>query len=102
MSFDDKLKEESLLAFGKLTYETSTSPFGEAIAAFQEYIGLYPNSPRIEEAYNYLVSAFTELRNYQAALSALDRIKNRDPRLEAAFSEGCFLQGTGAFQQHAD
>lgn len=97
MSFDDKLKEESLLAFGKLTYETSTSPFGEAIAAFQEYIELYPNSPRIEEAYNYLVSAFTELRNYQAALSALDRIKNRDPRLEAAFQRVAFYRGLELF-----
>lgn len=98
MNFDAKLKEESLLSYAKLTYETSTSPFGEAIAAFQEYIDLYPNSPRIEEAYNYLVATFTEVRNYQAALSALDRIRNKDSRLEAAYQRVAFFRGLELFK----
>ena len=38
----------------KLSY----SPFGEAIAAFQEYIDLYPGSERIQEVYEYLVGNF--------------------------------------------
>ncbi|MFZ2339245.1 MAG: tetratricopeptide repeat protein [Bacteroidales bacterium] len=98
MNFDEKLKEESLLSYAKLTYETSTSPFGEAIAAFQEYIDLYPNSPKIEEAYNYLVATFTEVRNYQAALSALDRIRNKDRRLEAAYQRVAFYRGLELFK----
>ncbi len=98
MNFDEKLKEESLLSYAKLTYETSTSPFGEAIAAFQEYIDLYPNSPKIEEAYNYLVATFTEVRNYQAALSALDRIRNKDGRLEAAYQRVAFYRGLELFK----
>jgi tetratricopeptide (TPR) repeat protein len=44
MNFDKKIKEESLYNFAKLTYETAYAPFGEAIAAFQEYIDLYPGS----------------------------------------------------------
>lgn len=98
MDFDDKLKEESLLSYGKLTYETSSSPFGEAIAAFQEYIDLYPNSPKVEEAYNYLVATFTEVRNYQAALSALDRIRNKDRRLESAYQRVAFYRGLELFK----
>ncbi|MBN2667088.1 MAG: tetratricopeptide repeat protein [Bacteroidales bacterium] len=98
MDFDAKLKEESLLSYAKLTYETSTSPFGEAIAAFQEYIDLYPNSPNVEEAYNYLVATFTEVRNYQAALSALDRIRNKDSRLEAAYQRVAFFRGLELFK----
>ena len=98
MNFDEKLKEESLLSYAKLTYETSTSPFGEAIAAFQEYIDLYPNSPKVEEAYNYLVATFTEVRNYQAALSALDRIRNKDSRLEAAYQRVAFYRGLELFK----
>ena len=50
MNFDKKIKEESLFNYAKLTYELSYSPFGEAIAAFQEYIDLYPGSERIQEA----------------------------------------------------
>jgi TolA-binding protein len=98
MDFDKKLKEESLFNFAKLTYETTSSPFGEAISAFQEYIELYPGSDKIEEAYNYLVSSFTEIRNYQAALSALDKIRNKDSRLEAAYQRVAFFRGLELFK----
>jgi TolA-binding protein len=98
MDFDKKLKEESLFNFAKLTYETSSSPFGETIAAFQEYIELYPGSDKIEEAYNYLVATFTEIRNYQAALSALDKIRNKDSRLEAAYQRVAFFRGLELFK----
>jgi len=98
MNFDRKLKEESLLNFAKLSYETSTSPFGEAIAAFQEYIELYPGSDRIEEAYNYLVATFTEMKNYKAALTALDKIKSKDSRLEAAYQRVAFFRGLELFK----
>jgi TolA-binding protein len=98
MDFDKKLKEESLFNFAKLTYETSSSPFGEAIAAFQEYIDLYPGSDKIEEAYNYLVATFTEIRNYRAALTALDKIRNKDSRLEAAYQRVAFFRGLEMFK----
>jgi len=97
MDFDAKLKEESLFNYAKLTYETSYSPFGEAIAAFQEYIELYPGSDKIGEAYNYLVATFTEIRNYQAALSALEKIKTRDSRLEEAYQRVTFFRGLELF-----
>ncbi len=98
MDFDKKLKEESLFNFAKLTYETTSSPFGEAVAAFQEYIELYPGSDKIEEAYNYLVSTFTEMKNYQAALSALDKIRNKDSRLESAYQRVSFFRGLELFK----
>jgi len=98
LDFDRKLKEESLLNFAKLSYETSTSPFGEAIAAFQEYIELYPGSDNIEEAYNYLVATFTEMKNYKAALTALDKIKSKDSRLEAAYQRVAFFRGLELFK----
>jgi TolA-binding protein len=98
MDFDKKLKEESLFNFAKLTYETTSSPFGEAIAAFQEYIDLYPGSDKVEEAYNYLVATFTEIRNYKAAISALDKIRNKDSRLEAAYQRVSFFRGLEMFK----
>ncbi|HNR42826.1 MAG TPA: tetratricopeptide repeat protein [Bacteroidales bacterium] len=93
MNFDNNLKEDALFNFAKLTYETSSSPFGEAIAAFQEYIELYPASDKIEEAYNYLVATFSEIRNYKAAITALDRIRNKDGRLGEAYQRVAFFRG---------
>ncbi len=98
LSFDKKIQEESLLTYAKLTYDISYSPFGEAIAAFQEYIDLYPGSPRIQEAYNYLVATFTQLKNYKAALAALDKIPNKDPRLQEAYQRVAFFRGLELFK----
>jgi TolA-binding protein len=98
LDFDKSIKEESLFNYAKLTYETSNSPFGEAIAAFQEYIDLYPGSERIGEAYNYLVATFLQIKNYKAALDALDKIRNKDIRLEEAYQRVAFFRGLELFR----
>ncbi|NSW93475.1 MAG: tetratricopeptide repeat protein, partial [Bacteroidales bacterium] len=98
MNYDQGIKEESLFNYAKLTYETSYSPFGEAISAFQEYIDLYPGSARIGEAYNYLISALMQIKNYRAALSALDKIGTRDPRMEEAYQRVAFYRGLELFR----
>ena len=98
LNFDKKIKEESLFNYAKLTYETSYSPFGESIASFQEYIDLFPGSERIQEAYDYLVATFTQLKNYKAALSSLDKIRNKDSRLEEAYQRVSFFRGLELFK----
>ncbi len=98
MDFDKGIKEESLFNYAKLTYETSYSPFGETIAAFQEYIELYPGSPRIQEAYDYLVATYTQLKNYKAALASLDKIQKKDSRLEEAYQRVAFYRGLELFK----
>jgi TolA-binding protein len=97
LNFDKKIKEESLYNFAKLTYETAYAPFGEAIAAFQEYIDLYPGSKRIQEVYDYLVGTFMQIKNYKAALAALDKIGNKDSRLEEAYQKVAFFRGLELF-----
>ncbi|MFO7621982.1 MAG: tetratricopeptide repeat protein [Bacteroidales bacterium] len=98
MDYDQKLKEESLFNYARLTYETSYSPFGEAINAFQQYIDLYPGSDKIEEAYNYLVATFMEVRNYRSALAALDKIRVKNERLEEAYQKVAFFRGLELFR----
>jgi TolA-binding protein len=97
LNFDKKIKEESLYNYAKLTYETAYAPFGEAIAAFQEYIDLYPGSKRIQEVYDYLVGTFMQIKNYKAALAALDKIGNKDSRLEEAYQKVAFFRGLELF-----
>jgi TolA-binding protein len=93
MDWDKNLKEESLFNYAKLMYETSHSPFGEVTRAFEEYIDLYPGSPRIEEVYNYLVATYMQLKNYKAAVASLDKIRNKDQRLEEAYQRVAFYRG---------
>ncbi|TAL74858.1 MAG: tetratricopeptide repeat protein [Bacteroidetes bacterium] len=98
LDYDKKIKEESLFNYAKLTYELAYSPFGEAIASFQEYIDLYPGSERIQEAYDYLVATFMQVKNYKAALASLDKIPNKDSRLEEAYQRVAFFRGLELFK----
>ena len=98
MNFDKRIKEEALFNFAKLAYETSYSPFGEVIKAFQEYIDGYPASERIEEAYNYLVATYMQVKNYKAALASLDKIPGKNSRLEEAYQKVAFFRGLELFK----
>lgn len=98
MDYDRKIKEESLFNFAKLTYETTYSPFGEVIRAFQDYIEQFPGSDNIEEAYEYLVSAYMKMNNYTAAVASLDRITIKDERLEMAYQKVALYRGMELFR----
>jgi TolA-binding protein len=98
LNYDNKLKEQSLFNYAKLTFETSYSPFGEAILAFQEYIDLYPGSDKIEEVYDYLVATYMQMKNYKAALASLDKIRNKDSRMEEAYQRIAFFRGLELFK----
>jgi len=98
LNFDPKIKEDALFNYAKITYETSYSPFGEAIVSFNEYIELYPNSDRIEEVYNYLVSTYLQSKNYKAALASLDKVRNKSSKLEEAYQRVALFRGLELFK----
>lgn len=97
MNYDSNIKEEALFHFAKLSFELSYSPFNEAIQSFQKYIEMYPNSPRIDEAYKYLSHAFLFSRNYKEAIEALENIKHVTPEIEEAYQRSCFHRGIELF-----
>lgn len=96
--FDLDIKEDALFNFAKITYETLYNPFNEAIEAFQLYIQLFPNSPRIDEAYNYLVLAYSNTKNYRQALESLDKITTKDASIRRAYQRVAFYRGIELFQ----
>ena len=98
LTFDRKISEDALFNYAKITYETSYSPFGEAITSFQKYIEQYPGSDRIQEAYNYLVSTYLQAKNYKAAITSLDRVRNKDSKLEEAYQRVAFYRGLELFK----
>ncbi len=104
MSFDPAVQEEALFNFAKLAYENSYAPFGEGIEALHNYISAYPNSKHVSEAYDYLISAYMRLKNYQAALTSLEKITARDERLKTAYQKVAYYRGTEQFRnrQYAD
>jgi TolA-binding protein len=98
MSYDKTIQEEALFNFAKLAYENSYSPFGEGIEALHNYIETYPASDNVTEAYNYLVSAYMRLKNYEAALNSLDKINNKNDQLREAYQRVAYFRGIEQFR----
>ncbi len=97
MDYNLTIQEDALFNYAKVTYELSYSPFNEAIRAFNRYLSLYPASKRTDEAYNFLVSAYLNTRNYKMAMESLEKIKDKDANMEKALQRVAFFRGLELF-----
>jgi TolA-binding protein len=93
MAVDPKVSENALFNYAKLAYEKGYNPYNEAIKSFQQYINEYPNSPNIDEAYEYLSGMYLSTHNYKDALNSLEAIKKRDVRLNKAYQKVTYFRG---------
>lgn len=85
LGHDEVLTEDGHFKYAQLAYELSYNPYDEAIRAFEEYINTYPNSPRKDEAYQYLLSVYMTTKNYQAALESLEKVPHEDLQIKRAY-----------------
>ena len=83
--FDVDISQNSLFNYAKLAYELSYNPYDEAINAFQQFIKKFPDSEDINEAYDFLLKVYLTTKNYDNALASMDKIKNKDPRIQKAY-----------------
>jgi len=97
MNFDETIKEDALFNFAKITFELSYSPFNEAIRALNQYIEEYAHSNRIDEAYEFLMQAYLNTRNYKEALVSLNKIQEKDNRIKSAYQRVAYYRGLELF-----
>ena len=101
LDFNERIKEDALFSYAKLTYELSYSPFNETIKAFDRYIALYPNSQRNTEAYRYLTEVFMVTRNYRDAISSIEKIEVKTSEILRAYQRVTFYRGLELFNNLA-
>jgi TolA-binding protein len=101
MEFDDRIREDALFNYAKLTYELSYSPFNETIKAFDRYITLYPNSERNTAAYQYLVEVFMVTKNYRDAIESIEKIQVRNTAINQAYQRVTYYRGLELFGNSA-
>lgn len=101
LSFDKEIEEEALWSYAKLAYELSYNPYDEAIDAFHRFIDNYPNDPRVDEAYEYLLNVYTTTKNYEAALQSISRIKNKNEKMKKAYQTIAYNRGVELFHNNA-
>ncbi len=95
---DPRITEDALFNYAKLAYELSFDPYNEAIIALRDYMAKYPGSPRHDEAQEFLLDVYLKTRNYEAALTALDAIKDKDIRLKEAYQKLAFDRGAELYE----
>lgn len=97
---DPRVTEDALFNYAKLAYELSFDPYNEAIIALRDYLKAYPDSPRHDEAQQFLLNVFLKTKNYEAALEALDAIKEKDIHLQEVYQELAFNRGVELYEGH--
>jgi len=93
LDFDPVITEDALFNFAKLCYELSFSPFNDAIGSLNMYIKKYPKSPRIDEAYKYLVNVYLSTKNYKEAMNSIESMKSLNDEMKTAYQKIAFMRG---------
>lgn len=87
MSFDSEIREDALFNYGKLQFELGGGQFNEAINVLTNYIESYPKSERVAEAREYLVAAYYNSKNYDAAYTAIKQMRDPDNNVKSALQK---------------
>jgi len=94
---DDAIAQDALFNYAKLSFELALDPYNEAILSFQKYIDEYPRSPRVDEAYRYLIDIYLTTRNYKDALASIEKVQINTPRLRSAYQRIAYFRGVELF-----
>ncbi len=97
LDFDKFISEDALFNYAKLCYELSFSPFNEAISALNNYIIKYPDSPRLDECYKYLVSVYLSTKNYKEAMASIESMRALNEDMKAAYQKIAFMRGLQSY-----
>ena len=97
MTFSPQIQEDALFNYAKLTYELSYAPFNEAIRNFETYLEMFPNSPRRDEIFDYLVKVYLTSKNYKEALASMNRIKASNRAMDNALQRTTYYYAMELF-----
>ena len=94
---DPVITQEALFIVAKLSHELSIDSYNEALTSFQRYINQYPNSPRVNEAYQHLASIYLSTRNFRDALDYIERTPINTPEMRRAYQRIAYYRGVELF-----
>ncbi|SMO65648.1 tetratricopeptide repeat protein [Solitalea koreensis] len=98
MTYDDAVREEALLAYAKLAYETNFAQQG--LGATREFVTKYPRSKNIDEAKTLLGEILLSSKNYKDALEILETVKKRKENSDLLYQKVAYYRGVEVFNAH--
>jgi tetratricopeptide (TPR) repeat protein len=95
LPYNAEMQEESAFLFAKVNYQAKK--FTLAILALDRFINTYPQSEYIPEANNLLSEAFLNTNDFQRAITFIERLEEKSPRIQQAYQKVTFYKGTEFF-----
>ena len=90
--YNTAVREESMFNYGKLQYELGGGAFGDAITTLNNFMSEFPQSAYIDEARQYLLAAYFNSRNYEAAYEAIMQVRNPDNDIRTALQKVTYFR----------
>lgn len=100
LGVDPEVTEDALFNYAKLSYEMAFNPYNITIRAFEQFLGDYPSSPRAAEAQMLLVNLYLSTRNFRSALASIEKIRNNNDNLRAAYQRIAYFRGIELFNDN--
>ena len=96
-SFDKEIKEAATYNYALLIHETAFTGFGESVTVFENFLNDFPNSQYADKVNDYLVEVYLTTKNYQAALTSIEKINRPSAKILEAKQNILFQLGTQQF-----
>lgn len=98
-NFDRKVQETAFYNYVVANVQGGKVPFGSSVKIMENFLREFPNSTYASTVEEYLVDGYMTENDYGHALEALDRIKHKTPKLEAARQRVLFVLGSREYQE---
>ena len=96
-NFNPQVRETAMFNYALLAHETNFSVFSESITLFENFLREYPNSQYTNQVNDILAETFLTTKDYNAALSAINRINKPGNRILEAKQMILFQLGAQDF-----
>src|SRR5574344_1152086 len=97
LNFNQKIKEDALFNYAKLSCELNQNAYNESIKSFESYLTQYPKTKHKSEIQEILTSLYFTTRNYKDALTLIEKIEPKNAEMNHAYQRLLINRGIELF-----